>query len=318
MVFMLTLSIVVILVASKRATGQDAIFSQFYANPLYLNPAFAGAGQCSRLNMNYRNQPFPDFGTYSTYSISADTRVEKLSGGLGFNVVHDNQGSLIGSTQAGAFYAWQNQLSRQWNINIGMQVSYFNSTLHTSRLIFPDQQFTSGGEIMPSDDNVHAIDFSSGILIYSDRFYSGVSVHHLNQPRIGLFDDHRLEMKYSFMAGYNYSLGENSRNSLDNISVSPNVIVQLQGPFARINYGMYARVENFSAGVWFRQNLRRANTLIFTVGIMQVNYAISYSYDYSLSGFSGVAGGAHEIGVLLNFNCRDPKSRYRILNCPTF
>lgn len=318
MVFMLTVSIIVLLVAGKKAISQDAIFSQFYANPLYLNPAFTGAGQCSRLSMNYRNQPFPEFGTFSSYSISGDARVERLSGGLGFNVMHDNQGSLLSRTQAGAFYAWQNRLSQHLNINIGMQVSYLNSTIHISRLVFPDQQFSSGGELIPAGDNIHAIDFSTGFLIYSNRFYSGVSVHHLNQPRVGLFDDHRLEMKYSLMAGYNFSIGQNRNPSQDNIRVSPNVIVQLQGPFARVNYGMYAQIENLSAGVWFRQNFRQANTLIFTVGIMQVNYAIGYSYDYSLSGFTGVSGGAHEIGVLLNFNCQDPKSRYRILNCPTF
>ena len=41
---------------SENAFAQDPSFTQFYANPLYLNPAFAGTARCPRLNLNYRNQ----------------------------------------------------------------------------------------------------------------------------------------------------------------------------------------------------------------------------------------------------------------------
>ena len=37
-------------------SAQDPQFTQFYANPLYLNPAFAGAARCPRVVLNYRNQ----------------------------------------------------------------------------------------------------------------------------------------------------------------------------------------------------------------------------------------------------------------------
>ena len=38
------------------AQAQDPHFSQYYANPLYLNPAFAGVKKCPTVHMNYRNQ----------------------------------------------------------------------------------------------------------------------------------------------------------------------------------------------------------------------------------------------------------------------
>jgi hypothetical protein len=37
-------------------TAQDPQYSQFYAAPLYLNPAFAGATGQNRIGINYRNQ----------------------------------------------------------------------------------------------------------------------------------------------------------------------------------------------------------------------------------------------------------------------
>ena len=44
----------ILLVTGEIGKAQDPIFSQFYANPLYLNPAMAGSAVCPRLNLNYK------------------------------------------------------------------------------------------------------------------------------------------------------------------------------------------------------------------------------------------------------------------------
>jgi hypothetical protein len=72
---LLTLSAAVFLALTATLRGQDANFSQFYANPLYLNPAFAGAFQCPRINLNHRNQ-YPNYSVFQTYSGSYDQYVE--------------------------------------------------------------------------------------------------------------------------------------------------------------------------------------------------------------------------------------------------
>ncbi|WP_417266065.1 type IX secretion system membrane protein PorP/SprF, partial [Brumimicrobium sp.] len=53
---------------SSKAYAQDPQFSQFYANPIYLNPAFAGSHGCPRFAVNYRNQWPALSGTFVTYS----------------------------------------------------------------------------------------------------------------------------------------------------------------------------------------------------------------------------------------------------------
>ena len=45
----------VLLLASVGLQAQDAHFSQFYANPLYLNPAMAGTNICPRLAVSFRD-----------------------------------------------------------------------------------------------------------------------------------------------------------------------------------------------------------------------------------------------------------------------
>lgn len=55
--------------------AQDPEFTQFYANPLYLNPAFAGSQRCPRVALNYRNQWPALSGTFVTSSASYDQHV---------------------------------------------------------------------------------------------------------------------------------------------------------------------------------------------------------------------------------------------------
>jgi len=319
--FVFLATVTLLLISGVKA--QDPIFSQFYANPLYVNPAFAGTKKCTRLHLNYRNQPFPVFGTYSTYSFSADNYWQTLNGGIGFNLVHDSQGGLVDQSQAGLFYAWHGQLSRYWNISLGIQGSYLNHSINQANLIFPDQFNVSqntavSGESIESPLNSHNIDFSTGILVYSDRLYIGFAAHHLNQPTLMNFDDQKLPAKYTLMAGYDLTSQHNRTAHQTPVKWSTNIIMQSQSGFLRINYGIYSQLDQLIAGVWFRHSVKHPNSLIFMVGLKQVNYTVAYSYDYSLSGFSWVFGGAHEISVLLNFNCPEPNMKYRILNCPAF
>ena len=78
----------------NTAVSRPKAFSQFYSNPLYLNPAFtANNGGCPTATLNYRDQ-WPGIGrTYVTYSASYDQHVDALGGGLGVIVAQDKSGS---------------------------------------------------------------------------------------------------------------------------------------------------------------------------------------------------------------------------------
>eukprot|EP01041_Mallomonas_annulata_P040073 gene40073-63899_t len=79
--------------STSELFAQDPTFTQFYANPIYLNPAFAGSSGCPRFNMNYRNE-WPSLSSnYVTYSASYDSYFKGISGGLGIIATHDRQGS---------------------------------------------------------------------------------------------------------------------------------------------------------------------------------------------------------------------------------
>ena len=56
-----------------NARSQDPTFTQFYSNPVYLNPALAGSSGCPRIALNYRTEWPGLSGNYVTYSAAFDT-----------------------------------------------------------------------------------------------------------------------------------------------------------------------------------------------------------------------------------------------------
>ena len=121
------------------AVGQDPEFTQFYANPLYLNPAFAGSSRCPRVNINYRNQWPALTGTFVTYSASYDQHFEGLGGGLGLLVLNDKAGEgTLSTTNMSLIYSYQLNVTREFSIRTGMQGTFVQKKLDWDKLTFPD------------------------------------------------------------------------------------------------------------------------------------------------------------------------------------
>ncbi len=306
--------------------AQDPIFSQFFSASTYLNPAFAGANDCSQLVFNYRNLPWSGFGTFSTFNFSIDTYLPKLSSGLAFLLTSDHQGGLVYNNQISGIYSHRIKLSEDFYVNLGLQGGYFRKNLRWDRLVFSDQIDPATGQILPQTESpppqtwTDGVDFSSGLLFYGNGFYGGFGVHHLTSPNTGFFEAFELPKKYTAHAGFFLPVKQTGFgvNKSEEIFISPNIILQQQGQHKRLNYGLYAGISSFVAGVWFRHQKLLPATMIFLVGLQLDGYKIGYSFDYSLSGYSGALYGAHEVSISYNFNCNQKNKRRIILNCPIF
>ncbi|MFM7731089.1 MAG: type IX secretion system membrane protein PorP/SprF [Flavobacteriales bacterium] len=311
---------------SDRLVAQDPEFTQFYANPLYLNPAFAGSLKCPRFVMNYRNQWPSLTGNFVTTSASYDQNVQTIQGGLGLLVMNDRaaQGTLNTTTVSG-MYSYAQNISRKFTIRAALQASYLQKSLDWSRLTFGDQIDPRKGFIYNTNDvqrggTVKAIDFSAGLVGYSDRFYGGVAVHHLNEPNESLIlGTSRLPMKYTVHAGALIPIEKKSRDN--DARLSPNILYRRQGEFQQLNLGLYVQKGPLVAGVWFRgllfgQTYRDA--FIATLGIQTDVVRVGYSYDVTISELTPSTGGSHEVSLGINFECRAKKKKMRTISCPAF
>jgi type IX secretion system PorP/SprF family membrane protein len=305
---------------------QDMHFSQYYANPLYLNPAFAGTAMCPRLIMNYRNQWPAIAGTYSTYSASYDQHVESLSGGLGLMINTDKAGEgTITTNVISGIYSYRLPVNRFFSIKAALQGTYFQKSIDWDKLTFGDMidprygfiKYTA--ETRPSDLTKGAVDFSAGILGYGESFFGGVAVNHLTQPQEGFFTVSKLPMKITAHAGAVIDLQHRRRRrKIEDPTISPNILYQKQQNFEQINYGLYFNKYPMVGGVWFRQNFINADAFIILIGFQTYSFKFGYSYDLTVSKLSSSTAGAHEFSFALQFNCKPKKKRIRAINCPSF
>ncbi len=291
------------------AAGQDVSFSQFYTNPLYLNPAFSGSAGVPRASLQYRNQWSGFEHAFTTYSAAYDMPVKKLQGGIGLNFLNDAQGNnLIKSMQVNLSYSVILQLSKFFKFRGGLQAGFNQNSLNTNDLVFSDNLDMNYGEHGVSqelqtltDPNYSFADFSTGVLVYSERLFFGVAAHHLTEPQQSYYSGQetvaKLPRKYTAHFGarlpvYRYG---HYRKKFD---ISPQLIVQKQGGFSQINYGIFATKRGLTAGTWFRQNFGlRYDAVIFLVGFMKKNWQFMYSYDFTVSGLRADAGGTSEISL---------------------
>ncbi len=315
------LAVIIVVISSfisLEVIAQDPHFTQFYANPIYLNPAFAGSHRCPRVVFNYRNQ-WPNIsGNFVSTSFSFDTRVDAISGGLGVHFLNDRAGQgTMNITRVSAIYSYQLAITRQFSMAFGFQGTFGQKKLDYSKLTYGDMIDPKYGFIY----NTHEIkgeqvvsypDFSAGILGFSKRFYAGVAVLHLTQPDEAFLSTggSPLPMKITGHVGAVIPLDGRYGQS----SISPNVIYQQQGDFRELNLGLYLSKGPIVGGLWYRNN----DAIVALVGFQQDQIKMGYSYDITVSKLGPVTAGSHEISFQLLFKCRPRHKKFRTVSCPSF
>ncbi len=307
--------ILVLTVFLSDLKAQDPQFTQFYANPLYLNPAFAGTARCPRMCLNYRNQ-WPNLsGSYVTYSFSGDLHMDAIAGGLGVLVTTDDQAhGTLRTTNASLIYSYQAVINREFSLKFGLQATYLQKNLDVNRLTFGDMIDPRRGfvyntrEVQPSTRKSNA-DFSVGMLGYSKRYFFGFAAHHITQPDEGLLGASKLPAKFTGHAGAIITLEKGNESYL-----SPNVLFQAQQGFKQLNLGIYYVKGPFVAGLWYRSS----DAVIALIGVQNNNFKFGYSYDVTVSKLAGNTAGAHEISVQMQLECKAKRKKYRTISCPSF
>jgi type IX secretion system PorP/SprF family membrane protein len=301
--------------------AQDPSFTQFYSNPLYLNPAFAGSHGCPRFAMNYRNQWPSLSGNFVTYSASYDQYFKSINGGFGVILMHDQQGkATIQTSTLGLFYSYHLKVNRKFTMLFGARAAWMQKFLDWDKLTFGDMIDPRRGFIYQTGDVQRGgtrgfFDASAGFVGFSKKFFFGVSAHHLNRPNESMIiGNSPLPIKITAHMGADIPLGGKSR--YQNVtSVMPNVIFQYQNGFTELNLGTYIKYGTFQAGFWFRNR----DAFIVALGINTGTFKLGYSYDVTVSRLNnGSSGGSHEISMGLNLRCKKKPQSFRTISCPSF
>ena len=311
---------------SNNANAQDPAFSQFYANPLYLNPAFAGATPkgCPRANLNYRDQ-WPGIGrTYITTSASWDQHIDAIGGGLGIMVAQDRSGAgHLNTTHASLLYSYNLEVNRTWAVKAGFEASYRMIQLDWEDLTFGDMIDPQRGFVYNTQEDINNNattrsfpDFSTGVIGYSENLFFGFAAHHLTTPNQGFISESELPTKITAHIGGTLPLNKYSNNTT---TISPNFLYQQQQDFQQFNYGVYVNRGPVVGGLWVRNSVKNIDSFILMMGLIQETFKFGYSYDITLSDLKNSNTlGAHELSFTLFMPCRARSRSFNTISCPQF
>jgi type IX secretion system PorP/SprF family membrane protein len=323
-----------VLTVSGNLNAQDVQFSQFYAAPLYLNPAFAGSAHQTRGIFHSRWQ-WPGLGArYFTSLLSIDSYFHSAKSGVGFMGYFDDQSGIIKSMRLSGQYSYEITLAPEVFIRPALEFAYYRRSLNYSDLIFSDQVtqygINTGADI--SNAIVHMADLSTGALLYSKNFWFGATGNHLNRPDESFTRQNaRLPVKYTFVSGYKIFIS-GEKSNINGVKqrqtfLIPTVHYKFQGKSDQFDAGIYCLHDIFLAGLWYRgipfkyywKELHNNESVVFQGGVKISRISVSYSYDWVVSRLSrAMPNGAHEINITYVYDNKPRNRPMKRLPCPSF
>ena len=323
------------LLLSFLIRAQDPHFSQFFASPLTLNPAFTGKFDGDiRLSANHRDQ-WPSIPkAYVTTSASADFNLlQKKIGegdvfGIGFSAVTDQSADAALKLNYGSVSVSYHKSLDENGYNTlggGFQATYSSTILDFNKLTFEDQLTQNGftgvtAENVNNGNTRNYMDVNDGIL-YSgsstgtNNYYLGASVYHINRPNLSFIDKvWNLSSRVTIHGGYSFPVS-------NVFSINASLIHQIQNnasetlagaAFSANLNGDTEHPSNVYFGSWIRLN----DALIPYLGIEANGLRIGASYDINTSSLKAatVSRGGAEFSLIYIKKTSQTKG----IPCPKF
>jgi len=331
--FIKTGIIIILTYTAAIVKGQDMHFTQFYSSPLYLNPAFTGAGVCSRVAVTYRNQ-WPGISkTYKSYLFSADHYLQQYNVGIGLLLGNDEAGTgELKTTIINPSFAYEAKLGRKLAMRVGFQPGLGIRSINFNNLLFGDQ-IARGGNVAtletPTQTKTY-FDVGTGILLYTSKYWGGASFFHLNKPNESLVEaeDGILPMKYTVHGGIKHVLNKVEKEDLKKKSISGAFHYRGQKEYDQFDIGMYYTQYVFNIGLWYRgipglkaykPGYSNNDAIALLIGFTTARMNFGYSYDITISRLAQYSHGAHELCISYQLCKPKKKKKPRLLiPCPKF
>lgn len=268
---------------------QKAMFTQYMFNGLAINPAYSAMDEALNITGVARQQWTGFRGAPNTQSFTMHTPIKESNSSMGLMLMRDQIGEVI--TENGAFLTFAQRVQIGENtymaagFNGGISKYVANYSLISNSNTLNDPVFVNG-------DNLRG-NFGMGVMLFSDKFYAGISSPFFFYRDLGSTSATRTAYKahYMLQGGYLTDLGEG-------VKFKPNVLVKyVNGAPLQIDVNA-----NFllNETIWLGASWRSFDSFDAVAEIqLGPNIQVGYSYDFTTTALAKVEGGSHE--VMLNF-----------------
>lgn len=299
----------VLIVLSLTVKGQqDAQYSQYMFNGIYINPAYAGYKEELNLHSFYRNQWTGIKGAPQSMSLAVDAIANNGNVGLALQIASDKLGAQS-SLSAYANYAYRLRIgnSESSRLAFGVGAGMVQTGIDGNML----DPLDPGDNRIPIGKQTNLLpDARAGVFYSNDRWYAGLSVDNLIA---------QYAVKQNNDAAY-YPTPKAHYYLTGGVLLPINEVVQLKPSFLLkddrggptsldINAfvlladkiwlgGSYRTAVKLYDKSYLQKDLDMKNSIVAMTEIYaSPRLRFGYAFDYSLSQLSGYSGGTHEISV---------------------
>ena len=310
---LLAFTLLVTVVVQSQTVQQYTMYNQ---NHYLINPAAAGNENFADIRSGYRQQWSGLKEAPKTYYLSGHTvlnrpkRYEHSAIRISDTwrkparkpMVKHAVGGLVNTSKFGAFnrveasgsYALHLPLNKDISISMGLSagINSFSFDENKAKVLYSNDPIYDS---YANSDRSTKLNASTGVYIYSDKFFAGYAAQQLIQNEIGLSNiklvtgGERFDLHHMLMGGYNFDLTNDFR-------LTPSLLLKQVGnnPLSYdINtFLTYKQFLSFGAGY-------RSTDAVSAMFSLQINnlIKIGYSYDYITSDIREVSSGSNELFI---------------------
>lgn len=269
--------------------AQNPYFSQFYANRVYLNPAYAGLEQGITTTINHRNQwvNLPDGqgawgNSFETTNVTVEyqfpcfpTSSENFRLGSAFSLFRDQTGTAPFTTQGGALaLSGEIPLSEKGynrlDLRIGGQFAYLQRSLGGNYFIYSNQLDPLNGLISdPRTLNLQSEwypNINAGLMLrgymrksrFSDFLWTvGATISNANQPTANMVmaSNFQVLRRLTLHGGFTVRIPNRTKQRVAKVYLSPQVRYEIEQDFRLLTAGAYFLAEHYYFGSFYQSNL---------------------------------------------------------------
>ena len=330
-----------LLLASLPLSAQDLHHSQFWMNPIAINPASAGFFNGDfRAGTAYRNQWLAVTVPYQTFGLWADAPVVKRMVqqdivGAGVLLDADRAGDSKYSTlQANAMLSYAKALNRRNNhfVSLGVMVGFAQKRMYPENLTHDDQysegRFDPG---LPTQEQYPSSSFSypdigGGAQWFFQNpfgvvFQADLSALHLNRPPQSMMKDDNIRLPVKCTGHFHVMVPMGGEGTW----LQPALYFCRQDIYSEIMGGMlfsYALQYDKKSGLTRLMgglDYRLGDALYFVAGGEWRQIQLLVSYDFNVSSLRRASHGRGGVEISLQYVYKQPHViRRHNLPCPTW
>lgn len=292
---------------------QDAQYSQYIFNGIYINPAYAGYRERININATYRNQWTGIEDAPKSFSLAADALLPNERVGLSL-IVNAEQLGAQKNISAFANYAYRLPMNEEetsklaFGLGVGVRQSGLNGNMLNPRDL--EDNYIPIGTIKQVLPDLHA-----GIFFSTPKMYLGASVNNLIGKYI--LDKKSLEYNFPTPRPHYYLTGGVLIPLVEYaIDFKPFFLIKddIKGPTVVDINAFFLFKQMVWLGAGYRTGVKLYdkpalqgdfNNNNALIGMAEVfvsqRLRLGYSYDHSTSRLAGYAGSTHEISLSWNF-----------------